>query len=426
MIRTPAIAASRLAALGGASGAAILVAMMGFVAPAQAQEIVLDFPSFQHDEASTSAWWREVIADFESRNPGVRVNFSNSPGSRHSDLLATRFAANAPPDIVHMISRSFVGFASQGWFSEIDSCFDDDTLSQFGGLQSYMRWNDQTQGLLLNSYGYHLFYNKEIFEAAGVEVPTTAAELEAAVARIDAMGEDYVGFAGVTKADADAFLQASMFVVGQGVPWTVGDEYNLTSPELIAALESFRKVHENAPRGAGEMERNEFFFNGSAAMLLDGNYFWQQALDEADPSVRDHVGFALAPFEQQPGSVSNSLHIPASASPETKALVCDFIATAARADFQQKYGDVLSVPPPRDGATTEALQAKFPEEVAIMLDGKERAVSVLPDNQKVMENYGLWTKLVADAVVEMMATDRSTTDILTDLQARLESEIPLD
>ena len=406
-------------------GSAIVAAGLLPASATQAQDVVLDFPSFQHDEASTSAWWREVIADFEAAHPGVTVNFSNSPGSRHSDLLATRFAANSPPDIVHMISRSFVGFAAQGWFSEIESCFDDDTLSQFGGLQSYMQWNGETQGLLLNSYAYHLFYNQQMLDAAGVAVPTTAEELAAAVAAIDAMGEDYIGFAGVTKSDADAFLQASMFVVGQGIPWVTDAGYNLTSPELVAALQTFRDVHANAPRGAGEMERNEFFFNGSAAMMLDGNYFWQQALDEADPSVVEHVGMALAPFEVQPGSVSNSLHIPASLDAERKALVCDFIATAARTEYQQKYGDALSVPPPRDGSTTEALQAKFPEQVAIMLDGKSRAVSVLPDNQKVMENYGLWTKLVADAVVEMFATDRSTTDILTDLQARLEREIPL-
>jgi len=417
---------SRPARFAGVSATAILAATLAFAMPAQAQDIVLDFPSFQHDEASTSAWWKDVIADFESRHPGVKVNFSNSPGSRHSDLLATRFAAGSPPDIVHMISRSFVGFAAQGWFSEIDSCFTDDTLSHFGGLQSYMEWDGETQGLLLNSYGYHLFYNKEILDAAGVGVPTTPDELADAVAKIDALNEDYVGFAGVTRAEADAFLQASMFVSGQGVPWTTDAGYNLTSPELIAAMENFREVHANAPRGAGEMDRNEFFFNGSAAMLLDGNYFWQQALDEADPAVRDHIGIALAPFPNQPGSVSNSLHIPASLDPEKKALVCDFIATAAQPGFQQQYGEALSVPPPRDGAMTDALRARFPEQIAIMIEGKERAVSVLPDNEDVMANYGLWTKLVADAVVEMTATDRSTTDILTDLQKRLEIEIPLD
>ena len=68
---------------------------------------------------------------------------------------------------------------------------------------------------------------------------------------------------------------------------------------------------------------------------------------------------------------------------------------------------------------------RFPEQIAIMIAGKEKAVSILPDNQQVMQNYGLWANLVANAVVEMFATDRTTADILTDLQTRLESEIPL-
>jgi multiple sugar transport system substrate-binding protein len=414
--------ASARAALCAASA---LVALAAGLATASAEDIVLEFPSFQHDEASTSAWWREVIADFESRHPGVKVDFSNSPGSRHTDLLATRFAAGQPPDIVQMVSRNFVGVAAQGWFEEIDSCFTDDSLSHFGGLQSYMKWNDQTQGLLLNSYGYHLFYNKAMLDAAGVAPPTNIDEFVAAVAAVDALDADYVGFSGVTRAEADAFLQASMFVTGEGVPWVVDGHYNLSSPEMVEVMEKFRKIHAEAPQGMGETERNELFFNGNAAMMLDGNYMWQQALDEAEPQVRDQVGMVLAPFKNEPGSVSNSLHIPTGIDPERRALVCDFIATAARQDFQEKYGEALSVPPPRDGATTDALKQRFPEQLAIMIEGKENAVSILPDNQTVMENYGVWANLVANAVVEMFATDRPTADILTDLQARLESDIPL-
>ena len=216
-----------------------------------------------------------------------------------------------------------------------------------------------------------------------------------------------------------------MFVTGEGIPWVTDAGYNLTSPEMVAVMEKFRKIHAEAPQGMGETERNELFFNGNAAMMLDGNYMWQQALDETEPQVRDQVGMVLAPFANEPGSVSNSLHIPTGIDPEKRALVCDFIATAARLEFQQAYGEALSVPPPRDGATTEALKQRFPEQVAIMIEGKEKAISILPENQKVMQNYGLWANLVANAVVEMFATDRPTAEILAGLQSRLESEIPL-
>jgi multiple sugar transport system substrate-binding protein len=387
--------------------------------------VVLQFPSFQHDEASTSAWWNEIIADFEASHPGFTVDFSNSPGGQHSDLLATRFATNRAPEIVHMISRDFVRFAAQGWFDEIDTCFTDDTLAQFGGLQSFMQWNGQTLGLLLNSYAYHLYYNAAILEQAGVRVPTTLDEFEAAVEAVNALGGDFVGFAGITTSSADAYVEASIFLKGEGLSWIVDDQYALTSPEVVAVLDAYRTILKSAPQGVGEQERNELYFSGRAAMMLDGNYFWQQALDNAEPAVRDHLAMAAAPFPVQAGSVSNSLHIPAGLEPETRAAVCDFIAIAARPDFQAKYGEAISVPPPRDGSISEALRARFPEEIELMIASKADAVSVLPETQTALENYGLFSKLVSDALVEMLSTDRPTDEILADLQALLESEIPL-
>jgi multiple sugar transport system substrate-binding protein len=404
---------------------AILAAASLAPAAALAQDKVLEFPSFQADEASSSVWWKAVIADFESRHPGVKVDFSNSPGGRHTDLLATRFAANRPPPIVHMISRDFVGFAAQGWFDEIDSCFTDDTLSHFGGLQSFMKWDGKTLGLLLNSYAYHLFYNADLLAKAGTKVPTTIEELASAVEAVNALGGDVTGFAGVTRSEGDAFVQASIFATGEGTPWVTEAGYNVTDAKFVATMDAFRRIHAKAPQGFGELERNQLFFSGKAAMMIDGNYFWQQALDSAEPGVKEHLGMAALPFPFTPGSVSNSLHIPAGLDAETRALVCDFIATAASEKFQESYGETLSVPPPRDGATTDALRAKFPEQIALMIEEKNKAVSVLPDSEKVMTNYGVFVKLAADSVVELFASDRPTADILADLKTRLDQQVPL-
>lgn len=409
----------------GVCAATGIVSAVGAVGAA-AQDTVLEFPSFQADEPSTAAWWEEVIATFEEEHPGVTVDFSNSPGARHSDLLATRFAARQPPPIVHMISRDFVRFAAQDWFGEIDSCFEDDTLSEFGGLQSFMEWEGETRGLLLNSYAYHLYYNEALLSEAGVEVPTTMDELVAAGQAVNDLDADAVGFSGITTSIADAFLEASMFVTGQGVDWVDDDGYNLDDPELIAAVDAYRTLLSEAPQGLGEHERNELLFNGRAAMMFDGNYFWQQIQDSAQDGVKENIGIALAPFPDQPGSVSNSLHLPADLDEETRALVCDFIATAARPEFQEAYGEAISVPPPRDGAISDALRDRFPEELDIMIQAKAEAESVLPGAQATLENYGVFSKLTADAMIELMVTDRPTEEVLSDLQAELEAEIPLN
>lgn len=385
--------------------------------------ITLEFPSFQVDEPSTAAWWNQIIDEFEQNHPGVTVQFSNSPGGEHTNLLATRFASGTPPEIVHMISRDFVGFAAQGWFDEIDSCFTDDTLSEFGGLQSFMEWNGETQGLLLNSYAYHLYYNQDILDEAGVDVPTTIDEFVSAVETINE-NTDYEGFAGITTNTADAYVEASMFVVGEGLEWATDAGYNLTDPALLEVIEKYRAILSEAPQGLAEQERNELFFTGNAAMMLDGNYFWKQIQDEASPEVVEAAGIAAAPFQNQPGAVSNSLHIPEGLDPEVRDLVCEFIGLAARLDYQQAYGEAITVPPPRDGAVTDELLAEYPE-IELMVETKAEAQSVLPDVQVALENYGIFSSLIGEALAEMMASDAPTDQIMADLESTLSREIPI-
>lgn len=387
------------------------------------QEIVLEFPSFQVDEPSTAAWWEEVIADFESRNPGVTVEFTNSPGGEHTNLMATRFASDTPPELVHLISRDFVSFAAQGWLDEIDSCFEDDTLSEFGGLQSFMEWEGETQGLLLNSYAYHLYYNQDLLDAAGVDVPETIDELVASAAAVDDATEAF-GFAGITTNTADAYVEASMFVTGEEIGWITGGTYNVTKPEFLDVIEQYRTLLTSAPQGLGEQERNELFFTGNAAMMLDGNYFWRQIQDESNEEVLAAAGIAPAPFSVQPGSVSNSIHIPAGLDPEVKTVACDFISTISQPEFQEAYGEAISVPPPRDGAVTDALLEQFPE-IELMIETKADAQSVLPDAQPALEQYGVFSGVVGEAMAELFATDRSTEEIMNELQTTLEREIPL-
>src|SRR5688572_14248148 len=76
-----------------------LLAAQGGAAP---REVVLRFPSWQQDEPGVSAWWKEQITAFERTHPGVRIEFTKVPLAEHTDKLIAQFAANQPPQIVHV------------------------------------------------------------------------------------------------------------------------------------------------------------------------------------------------------------------------------------------------------------------------------------------------------------------------------------
>ena len=92
----------------------------GLAAPASAQGVTLDFPSWQAEEPGFAEWWNGLIGEYEARHPGVKVKLYSIPFANYVNQLTVRFAGQNPPDIVHLPSRNFASFASQQWLEPID------------------------------------------------------------------------------------------------------------------------------------------------------------------------------------------------------------------------------------------------------------------------------------------------------------------
>ncbi|MBM3539670.1 MAG: extracellular solute-binding protein, partial [Alphaproteobacteria bacterium] len=75
--------------------------MLMLTGPASAQS-VLDFPNWQAEEPGVSTWWKDLIAAYEQRNPGVTVKIQQIPFAQYVRQLTVRFAAGSPPNILHL------------------------------------------------------------------------------------------------------------------------------------------------------------------------------------------------------------------------------------------------------------------------------------------------------------------------------------
>src|SRR2546423_4016609 len=158
---------------------AMLAAIVALGVPGSgcAQGITLDFPSWQAEELGFAEWWKGLIADYESKHPGVKVKLYSIPFANYVNQLTVRFAGQNPPDIVHLPSRNFASFASQQWLEPIDDLLmASDIASKWSKMQTEMSWNGKTYGVLLLPYGNLLYYNEKLLQDAGAKVPTTPAE----------------------------------------------------------------------------------------------------------------------------------------------------------------------------------------------------------------------------------------------------------
>src|SRR5258706_15952003 len=108
------------------------------LAVAQTKTIELEFPSWQIEEPGIAEYWTELIKAFEAAHPGVKVKKQQVPFREYVDKLTVRFAGNNPPDIVHLPTRNFLAFASQGWLSPLDA-----DLAQTDVKSTYIKLSDE-------------------------------------------------------------------------------------------------------------------------------------------------------------------------------------------------------------------------------------------------------------------------------------------
>lgn len=405
----------------------LLGAVSAVAAPsvARAQQLTLDFPSWQAEEPGNREWLRALIASFERDNPGVRVNLFQIPFAQFVNQMTTRFVGNNPPDIVHLPVRNLASFASQGWLSPLDDFIaTTDVDRTWTPLRREMEWEGKTFGLLLMAYGSVLYYNESLLAEADVPVPRTPNEWLAAIERTTKRDRGVFGLAAVTIDNPNMIVEIGTWVTGQGLDWLEGGRYRFRDPRIVAAFEQYRRSVRFAPAGQNTSMARQNFADGKAAFLRDGPWVWP-LLDRAPAALRPALKMARLPFEYVSGGTSHGLHVAARTTGRKRELVLRFMRLAASPEMQEQFTIVTGAPAPRRGALGEAAAERFPHLRLVNASALE-ARNLFPTVPTVRDNYNEFAHEISQAAMRMQSTETPTAEILDNLQRRLERQIPVD
>ncbi len=384
--------------------------------------ITLELPTWTAEAAGLKDWWPELIADFEAKHPGVTVELENVAFSGYVQTLTTRFAAGEPPDIVHvpLPTTTLPAWAEAGFLKPLDEQLaSTDIPGQWPANQSAMTWGGKTYGVLLVGYGFVLFYDQALLDAAGVGVPTTPDELLAA-AEATTSGDQF-GFS-VTADSSPNFIRDLLhFVTGFGAPWVKDGTWNLADPKVVEAVDVWRTLATKyAPQGTDINQKRQAYFDGKVAMMIDGPFLIAQARSSAPENVKPNLHVAQVLFPVTPGDASHGLAIPAGLDPEREALVWDFIQLAASAEWQAEYAKLVTSTVARPGADA-ALSAD--PDTAQAVDANKKAVPIVPNEYgNLRKDWADFTKFASESFHSMLIGDAATATVLSELQTRLEAE----
>jgi multiple sugar transport system substrate-binding protein len=119
--------------------------------------------------------WNQIVADFEKANPNITVNVEVSDWDSYWEKLKTQLAANTPPDVFAMDAPLYLDYQSRGVLANLQPFIDKNpdmlkdvypqTLEAYKTPSGYF-------GLPRDFQTIVLFYNKDMFDAAGLAYPT--------------------------------------------------------------------------------------------------------------------------------------------------------------------------------------------------------------------------------------------------------------
>ncbi|MUH59431.1 ABC transporter substrate-binding protein [Bifidobacterium canis] len=168
---------------------------------------------------------KEVVPGFEKENPNIKVKITNA-GTNSKEYTALSNALNAgsgAPDVVQLDYNAVPQFALTGGLEDLSQYGSGDIIDQFtNGAKSAVTIENKVYGLPMGTGPMALFYNKDVFDKAGVtEAPKTWDEFYEAAKKIRKTGSY------ITSDSGDAGFAMSMMWEAGGAPFKVDGE-NLT------------------------------------------------------------------------------------------------------------------------------------------------------------------------------------------------------
>ncbi len=261
---------------------------------------------------------KQGLEQFMKENPNIKVEYTPVAGDYRAKLL-TMMAGNAAPDVFFIAADYYRDFQERGVLLDITDRFNKEmNISDFIPLvQDKMSIDGDIYGVSSCNVSPLLFYNKDIFDKAGLPYPPSDPEKAWS-------WEEFVDIAQQLTIENNGRVQqygAYGFRVDWGWAFPVmvksngGDVFNedyteltLDTPEAKEALieiKNLQTIYGAAPEAAvleqSGMNAAQMLQTGRVAMLVDGSWALQQLAQMDFP-----VGIGVLPVLKEPVTVGQA------------------------------------------------------------------------------------------------------------------------
>ena len=256
----------------------------------------------------TADWWVGFEKDFEAANENIDLVVDVVSWNDIYTVVNTRISNNDAPDILNI--DVFADYQADGLLLPAEDYVSDETYAKFYPAFLDQSVVDGTVWAIPDlASARALYYNADILAAAGVEVPTTWAELKAACEAIKAYdaniypwGVDMTTDEGQACFAYYAWTNGGGFVDAEG-NWTLNSAENVEAANYILGLVDAGLTNTN-PATETRYDLQEMFAAGKLAMMIGPNQISSYVASTENP-----INFGIASIPANEGKSTSSVGV---------------------------------------------------------------------------------------------------------------------
>ncbi|WP_079913261.1 ABC transporter substrate-binding protein [Paenibacillus sp. 32352] len=248
---------------------------------------------------------KKVIEEFEKENPNIKVNLQLSPSTKLTETIEIKLASKAQDlDVISVDVPLTMGYSLKGYLEPLDALIGADAKKKWiASATEAGSYQGQLMAAPMNTSSVVLFYNKDLFQKAGIAFPSDQLEYRMTWENVlevakklskDTNGDNQNDVYGFSFDQVGKAYQ--LIALGQSKNAKVLSDNGLTatgytnSPEMVSAFQFYSDLF-NKEKISPKIKREEaldYFISGKVAMFL--------ASTQNMPRIKDAgMNFGIAP-----------------------------------------------------------------------------------------------------------------------------------
>jgi len=388
---------------------------------AEEKIVTIEFLQWWGTEGAVGQSLEGLVSEFEKENPNIKVKLISLPFGETKTQIVANHAAGTIADVVGLNPPWTREFVDLGILEPLDSYMEKDTEFNKSDFfpASMAPIKGKTYLAPYNTLSFFLYYNKDMFKAAGLDVPKNWADIVNAAKKLTDVSANKYGFTlSLSEGGASngSILSLYPLLYAANGRTLVDGKYSCETDEMVAALNLIKELSQNKSIVPGETVKNdammveEFSLGNIGMMIQNDAHVATLAAKNKD------LNYGIIPIPTIDGSGKPELRhhgwdMGMTAKGKNKEAAWKFVSFLHRKENMIKAGKEMKKTPSMYGVEPDAT-ASEQEKMALLYLSEYQMVEELME----MPSAGAcWTALTK-AGVQVLTGVKTTEEALAECQ----------